>query len=305
MPWYGGIHREGLLSGIGPWALTRLALQTGGSFTILDQKEDQGPFKLENLKRYFPNYGSLEEYMRAAQSTPLRKAVSLAIAVTWHPTYRQVAMSTPAMAYIVGRADRHPFQITYGYVPPFQFRQQLAHHMAGEVLHCRNGAIVIEQALKQFGEEDLEEEYAKEPSPRWRAWYDLNRGRLLAMSVRHREYELVCKAILNNLGALKPDTNRIVLHPSDKYQSGPEIESRAREALRLLTRCLTENAETPWAYLAQWELDHMAVHPGDGLGLSVEEVAIPAPPPPRPSPPGRPVPTPTPPPAPTFTIPKL
>ena len=163
--------------------------------------------------------------------------------------------------------------------------------LATEVDHCRKGSYIIEQALAQFGKGDMEDEYDKEMSPRWRAWYDLNRGRLLAMSVRHREYILTCQTILQNLRSLKPDTNRLVFHPSNKYKSGTEIESRAREAYRLLARCLMNNADTPWSYLAQWELDHE-------LGLSVEEIAIPVPQPSRgPAPPSTP--------APTFTFPKL
>jgi hypothetical protein len=110
------------------------------------------------------------------------------------------------------------------------------------------------------------------------------------MSVRHREYLLTCQAILENLRSLKPNTNRLVFHPSTNYRSGYEIEGRAREALRLLSRCMANNKDTPWEYLAKWELDH-------DLGLSVEEIAIPVPQPSRPGP--------TPPPAPTFTFPKL
>src|SRR6185295_2319431 len=97
MPWYGGPHREGLLSGIGPWALTRLALQTGGRFTLLDHKEDQGPFKLAKLQRYFPSYGSLDEYVQNAHASPLRKAVSAAVQIT----YQETNMTTPTTAFIL------------------------------------------------------------------------------------------------------------------------------------------------------------------------------------------------------------
>ena len=40
LPWYGGAMREGMLSGFGPYALTRLALQTGGTFTVLNRPGD-------------------------------------------------------------------------------------------------------------------------------------------------------------------------------------------------------------------------------------------------------------------------
>ena len=123
----------------------------------------------------------------------------------------------------------------------------------------------------------MESEYYAEHSLRWRAWYDLNRGRLLAMSVRQLEYVLACEQVLKP-GFLKPDTNHLVLKPSSKYLAGPVIEPRAREAFRLLKRCVEKNAGTPWALLAQWELDHE-------LGIEIQQIVVP---PPQPSPPGPP-----------------
>jgi hypothetical protein len=213
-------------------------------------------------------------------------------------TYQDTNLTTPGMTFILSRSDRYPYHAISHYISPAEFRNKIVPTLAIEVDHCRKGSYIIEQALSQFGKGDMEEEYEKEMSPRWRAWYDLNRGRLLAMSVRHREYMLTCEAILKNLTSLKPDTNRLVFHPSKNYRSGYEIEARAREALRLLARCMSNNRDTPWEWLAKWELDH-------DLGLSVEEIAIPAP---KPSPPSRGGPSRPPPPAtpaPTFTIPRL
>ena len=141
---------------------------------------------------------------------------------------------------------------------------------------------MLEQALVAFGEYGLEDEYNRERSPRWRAWYDLTRGRLLAMSVRHLEYILTCEDIMRS-NFLKPETNRIQLKPVATYKAGKIIEARAKEAHRLLTRCLKENPDTPWALMAQWELDHE-------LGLEVQQIVIP---PPRPSTPGPSTPQPT------------
>jgi len=279
MPWYGGPHREGLLSGIGPFALTRLAMETGGTFTLLDHSEDQGPFKLEKMRRYLPDYESAEDYIRRVQASPLRTAVSSAV----QRTYQKVNIQPPIMSFVISRSDRYPYTITYAYQSPAAFRALLFDELPRQEQLAAIGSKAIEYALEVFGKDGLEDEYFSERSPRWRAWYNLTRGRLLAMSVRHLEYLLTCQQV-RKPGFLNLDTNRITFHPVPEYKAGDMIEQRAKEAFRLLDRCRKENADTPWALLAQWELDH-------ALGLRVEQIVIPvpqsggpAPPPPPPQP---------------------
>lgn len=285
MPWYGGPHREGVLSGIGPYALTRLALETGGKFTLLDHKEDQGPFSLAKMRRYLPDYESLDAYLAMLEKYPLRKAVSTAVQRTYH----KVNLVPPITTFVLSRSTSYPHQIIANYQPPPVFRQLLFDELPRQEHLAHIGSQVIEEALAAYGKEGMEYEYMLERSPRWRAWYDLNRGRLLAMSVRHLEYILTLEQIRTS-NFLNPETNRIELVPVARYKAGNAIAERAKEAFRLLTRCKKDNADTPWALLAQWELDHE-------LGLDVKQIVIPAPPPPKPAPPGRPAP-------PTYTTPQ-
>jgi hypothetical protein len=112
------------------------------------------------------------------------------------------------------------------------------------------------------------------------------------VSVRYEEYAATCELIKNNMGLLRPETNSIRFGPSPELRL-TKSPPRAEEARRLLQRCLKEHANTPWAHLAQWELDNE-------LGVQLHEEFIPPPPPARPSPPGPP-----PPPAPTYTFPRL
>ena len=98
-PWYGGPHREGLLSGVGPYALTRLALETGGTFTLLDRKEDRGPFQWDVMKKYLPDYASVADYVALTNSKPLRKAVSGA---RWPPTNTRTSCRRPRLSCCTG-----------------------------------------------------------------------------------------------------------------------------------------------------------------------------------------------------------
>lgn len=272
-PWYGGPHREGLLSGVGPYALTRLALETGGTFTLLDRKEDRGPFQWDVMKRYLPDYASASEYLDTVSAKPLRKAVSAAVMAT----YQDLNLIPPAMAFVLHRYPNYPYPVVRPYYTPDQFRALLREEVPRQQVLVQATNRLIEQALAQFPTDGMEAEYSAERSLRWRAWYDLTRGRLLAMSVRQLEYVLACEKLFE-YGTLKPETNHVVLKPSPRYLAGSRIEPRAREAFRLLTRCAEQNAGTPWAMLAKWELAHE-------LGIEIEQVVVPVPQPSGPAPP--------------------
>jgi hypothetical protein len=135
---------------------------------------------------------------------------------------------------------------------------------------------VVDRALSRFTADGFEGEYRQESSKRWRAWYDVTLGRLLANSVRLIEYRLICEALLRG-EMLQSKTNYIELLPSHRLRGKPLAKIRAVEAERLLRRCVEENPNTPWQYLAEWELKH-------GLGLEVVQQQRERPKPSRPGP---------------------
>jgi len=140
---------------------------------------------------------------------------------------------------------------------------------------------VLDQLLAPFGA-GFEKEYATEKSLRWRAWYDLTLGRLLAMRVRNYEYNSVC-SIFKGKGREFVDqkSNRWKFVPDVNFTSSTS-QKQATEATRLLQRCVQQNPGTPWALLAERELK-------DPFGFKIEEGYV-APPPPPPKPKANPVP---------------
>lgn len=110
-------------------------------------------------------------------------------------------------------------------------------------------------------------------------------GRLLALSVRLREYLVVSTGMLNNLQNLQRDTNFVSFTPSTLLQGGPPSVERLEAARRLLQRCIDQNRGTPWQVMAERELR-------DSFGLGVTQRFIPRPKPttpvPRRPPPPRP-----------------
>ncbi|MEM0926865.1 MAG: vWA domain-containing protein, partial [Planctomycetota bacterium] len=209
VPWYGGPYRERVLSGVGPYALTRLALQTGGTFTILDRAGDGGQFELAAMRDYLPNYGSADQYMASVRGRPIREMVSTTALLT----YSQVVdFAPPRMAFMGSRSRFFPYQALFPYIPPATFRARLPVALSAERNQVMRTYEVIEAALDAFESQEIdwEYEYAREESKRWKAWYDLTKGRLLALSVRCQEYDAACNLIAGNLA---PMTNNIVLEP--------------------------------------------------------------------------------------------
>jgi hypothetical protein len=289
MPWYGGALRERLLSGVGPYSLTRLALETGGSFTMLERPGDRNPFELTRMQGYFPTYASVDDTLADIRRSPFRQAVFTAVQKTYSP----VNLAPPRMRFFTERESVYPFrEFNAPYIKPTVFRRLLEAQIEEQALFVGKATQVVEDALASFGDTDWDKAYATEP-PRWQAWYDLTRGRLLLMSVRYREYLATC-ALLAKPQGLNPTTNEVqlVAGPS-RLGADSVIAQRVEKGRDLLERCCKNHPGTPWSLLAEWELEN-------DLGVDVIQTANP---PPRPIVGVMPA-TPSAPP-PTFSLPKL
>ncbi|QGJ68506.1 VWFA domain-containing protein [Planctomycetales bacterium 10988] len=247
--WFEGPQLETLHSGIGPYALSRLCVESGGSYFINDQEEDRSPFAFESMQPYMPEYISAKEYLYKAQQSPLRRAVMRVVKVTNEMNFKE----TPTLQFAPTGAN---------------YQQQLIEAQKTVAYNMRT----LETALQAMGAKGFEKEYAEEPSPRWRAWYDLTRGRLLAMYVRNMEYNWAC-AVMKGLGPnfVDQESNRWNFVPHPEMKMGSSTEKFATEAKMLLERCVEQNPGTPWAHMAERELK-------DPFGFKVEESYV-APPP--------------------------
>lgn len=266
VPWYGGEYREGVLSGFGPYTLTRLALQTGGSYTLFDSSAEDR-YDQESLREYYPEYGSLADYQASLQGRPLRLFVAEVAAVTLRESDTFLPLR---MMFFGSRSSRYPFAPRSVYMPPHTFRRNLKESVKLERKKALLAAERIDAILAIYDERELEYEYAKEESLRWRAWFDLTRGRLLAASTRYREYIAVCDVLLQ--AKFNENVNEVMLLPSNRFNV-PGSESTARQAVRYLEGCRDDNLGTPWSDLAAWELE-------TAFGIQFRTQAIPRPPPP-------------------------
>jgi hypothetical protein len=268
--WEGGPDLYHIASGLPPYALMRLARETAGTYSIFDRQVDRGPFTLDRMRPYAADYRSAAEIHAEIQYFPFRRAILESVEITRMPLNWPVFSPQNVAEYRVQLEGGLPLKSMSG-INPAIIRQHFQH----AAQKSAESLMRLEKALKPFGPDGMELLYASEPSPRWRAWYDLNHGRLLAQYVRHSEVLALASLALAPRGIPEGATNNsLAVAPLPRLLSGSVNERRAAEAERLLRRCVEKNPNTPWWYLAQRELAHPL-----GIGFQVfytQPVAIPA-----------------------------
>lgn len=269
LPWFGSEYREGVPSGFGPYTLTRLALQTGGSFTRFDGGDGER-YDLTKLKDYVPEYDTVAEYDAAIQEASadgdrLREFVLAAASFS-----RQHAETfrSPRTLFLSQRSEQFPFEPVSIFLAPAQFRPQFAKELRQEMKRVTQAVETLEAFMRQYDAESWVSSLGREMSPRWRANFDLTYGRLMAARVRHREYLTLGQILLsakphpdNPLQPTDPRrraqaeaVNHVALLPDSRLRH-PESEGLVGLAEAHLRRCVSEHAGTPWADLARWELE--------------------------------------------------
>lgn len=178
--------------------------------------------------------------------------------------------ATPSMTFIGGRSPYYPYNVEHYYFTPADFRERLEMSLRAERAKISRASRLLTQFIQALSDEsiDWEYEYSKEESRRWRAWYDLSKGRLLATQARYLEYMAATSSIRPQLA---PECNAIDLHPDSRLRV-PASQWLISEATRCLNRCISENPNTPWADLAAWELDQPL-----GIGIRQSTISRPQP----------------------------
>lgn len=301
--WYDGPQYTYLSSGFGPYALTRLVHETGGIYFMTNLTTTQslsitGEFDSQKMKPFEPEYryGTPQDLLRVLSKNPLRASVVTAAEFSQATKIR--SLGTPPMEFRV---------------QPGNFRQQLTR--AQESVAITSAA--IERILANYPQgmerQGADKFLAQEKHPRWRVAFMLGYGRLLAQKARAYEYNSACAQLKTKMGDedVAKRSNHWIFRPEPELQYAPIFKKTADQASKLLQMVIDEAPGTPWALLAQRELQ-------DGFGIRVVERFIPPPPPvsARPQPPAQPKlapkfapepkpKTPAPPPPPKPVLPKL
>jgi hypothetical protein len=237
---------EAIDSGFGPFALTRLCYETGGIYFAVHPNRNvtravsrneteafssyvRHFFDPEVMRKYRPDYVSINEYQKRASQNKARWSLIQASAQS-----QLGQMESPTLRFL--KADEGAF------ANALSTAQQAAAALEPKV----NALFTTLQA----GEADRE----KETVLRWQAGYDLAIGRVLAVKVRTETYNVMLAAAKRGLKFKDPKNNTWVLKPSDEIAAGSQYVKLAEKARLYLNRVVKEHPDTPWALLAQREL---------------------------------------------------
>ena len=239
--------RDPIDSGFGPFALTRLAIETGGIYFAVHPNRNVNRavnraetaafsahlkhfFDPSVMRRYRPDYVSQVEYQRRANSNVSR-----------------AALLTAARMSRVSPMDK----------PRLRFEKQSEAQLANELSEAQKAAAKLEpkvlalyEVLKQ-GEADRD----GESSLRWQAGYDLAMGRVMAVRVRTEAYNAMLAKAKRGMKFKEAKNNTWILKPADEFTVGSQMTKMAEKAKAYLQRVATDHDGTPWALLAKRELD--------------------------------------------------
>jgi hypothetical protein len=238
---------ERLDSGFGPFALTRLCVETGGIYFTVHPNKTPGAryvasqdtavmsarinyfFDPETMRRYRPDYLSLPEYDQLLVQNKARAALVQAAQTSVD------AMESPETRF--PKRDEG------------DLKRQLDE--AQKVAARLEPKIDVLYGLLKSGEKDR----PKLSQPRWQAGYDLALGRVLAAKVRTESYNAMLAQMKGGRKFDKPDSDTWILRPADSVTVGSALEKLGKQARDLLQGVVKDHAGTPWALLAQRELE--------------------------------------------------
>ena len=241
-----GEYEAPIDSGFGPYALTRLCYETGGIYFAIHPNRNirrsvsrretadftahlERFFDPEVMRRYRPDYLPSDEYMRRLEQSPLRKALVQAAQLSWVTTLEE---------------------------PDTRFVKRNEADFANALTEAQKDAARLEpklialHATLQQGEEARADEFV----PRWQAGYDLAMGTVLAARVRTEGYNAMLALAKRSLPFKDPKNNTWVLEPTDEITVSSQLASAADKSREYLQRVIEQHADTPWAVLAQREL---------------------------------------------------
>lgn len=233
-------------SGFGPYALSRLAYETGGIyFTVHPNRRfnsrvgrrEIDPFASnleyffdpEIMAKYRPDYVSKEDYLASAKESPLRQVLIQA---------SQLAAVETLQA------------------PQLRFVRRDEASLANELTKAQQQAARLEPQLDTLYQILVrgKEVRDRETSPRWLAGYDLAVGTVLAHKVRAEAYNAMLAKAKRGMPFENPKNNTWVLKPVDEISVGSKLEKDAESARDMLREVAQQHAGTPWAVLAKREL---------------------------------------------------
>jgi len=234
-------------SGFGPFALTRLCYETGGTyFTVHPNRDTEKPvrryqteafsayikyfFDPDLMRRYRPDYVSSDEYWKRVNENEVRRSLVQAAQKSW-------LSQLDAPQTVFEKLDEAEFQLALSEA------QKTAARLEPQIDELF--------AVLKSGETDRD----KETGLRWQAGFDLAMGRVMAVKTRTETYNSMLAKAKRGLKFTNKKNNTWKLEPSDEISVGSQLAKGAKKSSEYLQRVIDQHKGTPWALLAQRELN--------------------------------------------------
>ncbi len=228
-----------LSAGYGPYALTRLASETGGMYLITHDGASEH-FDQAVMREYKPDYRPVRVMEAELRTNPAKFAL-------WQTAQQTYLNSVP--------------------LPTLVFSAENDNQLRQEITDAQRPIAETEHWVDRMYNMLLQGAKARDTiSDRaWQASFDLAMGRLLAMKVRLRGYNLMLAQMKSTPQTFaKPGSNEWRLVASTEIDTGPRMRQAGEEARELLKGVIDEHPDTPWERLAVKEL-------GQDLGWKWQE----------------------------------
>ena len=232
LPFWGarGVDSGRISSGLGPYALTRLCAETGGLYLIAQDSRGK-QFDVSLMKEYLPDYRPSRFYQQ------------------------DVTRNSTKMALLTAAEGTRLTQVR---APQTRFRADSDNALRTEASDAQKAVAVLGHRVTEIvtqleaGEKDRE----KLKEPRWQAAYDLAMGRALAIQARAMGYNIMLAQMKVAPKAFEKEGNNTwTMAASGDVETGPLIRKIVTRATEYLSRVVDNHQGTPWAYLAEMELE--------------------------------------------------
>ncbi len=261
---------EAIDSGFGPFSLSKLCYQTGGIYIAVHANRDAT--------------GRVNDRMTAAMSSRIRYFFDPEAMRDYQPDYvsatklKQKLNANRAKQALVEAATATNLSPMES--PETVFPRKSEGELANLLTLAQRTAAVLQpriDAIHRVLLSGLKDRDAIEEK-RWRAGYDLGMGRVLALKVRTDAYNLMLAQAKAGMQFQNPKSDTWVLRPSSEVRVGSQTERLAEQARSILQRVVHEHPGTPWAFIAEKELQAPLGYRWDEIHTGIND-----PPPPRPA----------------------
>lgn len=235
-----GLHerREEQPSGFAPYELARLAKASGGIYFLLPTEEGQRArqrekaYSIVELKEYLPDYSSRASYVAEREKSPFRTVLRRVIDRTKNYAYRTHFPIEPAAMI------------------------EAANEAANVATLRLNDLIEVQKDL-----EALKPLRDREPLKRWQAHFDLILAQIVTYQIKSYEYRACLAEMIQSppRPTRMPGLGEVVEwdlgHSKDRKSPKDQTEKKYIEAESLLQNVIARHPRSPWADLAQDELN--------------------------------------------------